>query len=368
MKNDIKKLKIFFKFCNDNIKINKKFKKKKKPKVSVISPLHNREKFLKTFLNSIQHQNYDNIEIIFVDDKSTDNGVNLLEKYQKKDKRIKIIKNKRNKGTLIARNIGVLYSQAKYLILPDPDDIISNDIIKICLYYAEKYKFEIVRFYAYSGKKMIDIKFATKSESRPVYQPELQTYLFYGNNKIGQVDFGIKNKMIKTKLFIKVLNSLNNFYLNIYMTALEDQLMNFLLYKTAKSFYKLNKFGYYYIRNNESICKNIYKFPHMRNKFYFIYLKLVFEYSKNTKYEKDMANYLFSHILKRINIEKVLSYSFSNGDFNFYYNIINMFLNCKYISKKINLKLLKLKNKIQNKKSKFFKFFRNESSINNDIK
>ena len=186
-----------------------------------------------------------------------------------------------------------------------------------------------------------------------MYQPELQTYLFYGNNKLGQVDFGIKNKMIKKKLFIKVLNSLNNFYLNIYMTALEDQLMNFVLYKTAKSFYKLNKFGYYYIRNNESICKNIYKFPHMRNKFYFIYFKSVFEYSKNTKYEKDMANWVFSRMIKSFNIEKELSYSFLNGDFNFYYDIINKFLNCKFISKKNNLILLKLKNKIQNKKSNF---------------
>jgi glycosyltransferase involved in cell wall biosynthesis len=350
------------------IEIRKKFKKKKKPKVSVISPLHNRERFLKTFLNCIQHQNFDNIEIIFVDDKSTDNGVNLLEKYQEKDERIKIIKNKRNKGTLIARNIGVLYSQAKYLILPDPDDIISKDIINTCLYYAEKYKFEIVRFYAYSGNKKQDIKFATEVESKPVYQPELQTYLFYANKKLRQVDYGIKNKMIKKKLFIKALNLLNNFYLNIYMTWLEDQLMNFVLYKTAKSFYKLNKFGYYYIRNNVSICNNIIKFSHMRRKFYFIYLKLVFEYSKNTKYEKDMANYLFSRILKRRNnIEKELSYSFLNGDFNLYYDIINKFLNCKFTSEENYLILLKLKNKIQ-KKINFFKFYRNGSSLNNNIK
>ena len=190
MKNEIKKLEIFFKFCNENIKI-KKFEKMKKPKVSVISPIHNRERFLRTFLNCIQHQNFHNIEIIFVDDKSTDNGVNLLKKYQKKDKRIKIIKNKRNKGTLFTRNIGVLYSQAQYLILPDPDDIISKDIISTCLYYAEKYNFEIVRFYAHIESNKQEIKSATKVESRPVYQPELQTYLFYGSHKIEQVDCGI---------------------------------------------------------------------------------------------------------------------------------------------------------------------------------
>ena len=70
--------------------MSKKFKKMKNPKVSVISPIHNRGRFLIRFLNNIQTQNFENIEIIFVDDKSNDNGVNILEEYQKKDKRIKI--------------------------------------------------------------------------------------------------------------------------------------------------------------------------------------------------------------------------------------------------------------------------------------
>ena len=137
------------------------------------------------------------------------------------------------------------------------------------------------------------------------------------------------------------------------MTYLEDQLMNFVLYKNAKSFYKLNKFGYYYKRNNVSICNNLFKLSHMRMKFHFIYLKLVFEYSKNTKYEKGMANYLFSRILKKVNVEKELSTSFLNDDFNFYYDIINMFLNCKFTSEENNLILQKLKNIIRIKNQTF---------------
>lgn len=178
----------------------------KNPKVSIISPIHNRGRFLIRFLKNIQSQNFDNIEIIFVDDKSNDNGVNILEEYQKKDKRIKIIKNKKNKGTLISRNIGVLYSKAEYIILPDPDDIISKDIIGICLYYAEKYKFEIIRYHSYKGNEQ-DIIFINTIESRPVYQPELQTYLFYGNNELERIDYYINNKMIGKKLFIRAINS-----------------------------------------------------------------------------------------------------------------------------------------------------------------
>ena len=54
--------------------------------------LHNREKYLITFLKNIQHQNFNDIEIILVDDNSTDKGIKILEEYQKKDKRIKIKK------------------------------------------------------------------------------------------------------------------------------------------------------------------------------------------------------------------------------------------------------------------------------------
>jgi GT2 family glycosyltransferase len=99
--------------------MRKKFKKMKNPKVSIISPIHNRERFLIRFLKNIQSQNFYDIEIILVDDKSTDNGINILEEYQREDKRIKIITNKKNKGTFIARNIGVLYSQGKYIIIQD---------------------------------------------------------------------------------------------------------------------------------------------------------------------------------------------------------------------------------------------------------
>jgi glycosyltransferase involved in cell wall biosynthesis len=325
--------------------MRKKMEKMKNPKVSVISPICNRERFLIRFLKSIQFQNFDDIEIILVDDKSTDNGVKILEEYQKKDKRIKIIKLKRNKGTFFARNIGVLYSQAKYIILPDPDDIISKDIINSCLYYAENYNFEIIRYHSYKGNKQL-IKFDNE-KSKPIYQPELQTYLFYANKELKRVDFYINNKMITKKLFIKALNLLNNFYLNLYMTILEDQLMIFILYKTAKSFYYLKKYGYYHKLNSISVCNNKFKLTHMRIRYYFIYIKLVYEYSKNIKIEKDIANYLFASLNSKIKIEKELSSSPFNNDFYFYYDIINTLLNCKFIFKDNKILLLKFKKIIE---------------------
>ena len=136
---DINNIKFYYNFCNENTNIIKKFKKANNIKVSIISPIYNRQKFIKRFLKSVQFQNFKDIEIILVDDKSTDNSISIIEEYKKRDKRIILIKNKKNRGLFITRNIGLLSSKGKYIIIPDPDDILSQDYIKNCYNYAEKY-------------------------------------------------------------------------------------------------------------------------------------------------------------------------------------------------------------------------------------
>ena len=75
------------------------------------------------FLRSIQNQFFDNIEIILIEDFSLDNSIKIIEKLQKDDERIVLIKHKKNKGTLISRINGILKSKWKYIIIPDSDDI-----------------------------------------------------------------------------------------------------------------------------------------------------------------------------------------------------------------------------------------------------
>ena len=140
--NEIKGIQKYLNICK-GLKILKIFKKLNYPKISIISAIYNRERFILRLLSSIQNQNFNNIEIILIDDGSKDNSVKTITEYKKRDERIILIKNKKNRGTFVARNIGALYSKGKYLILPDPDDIISRNILKICYNYCEKYKFEI---------------------------------------------------------------------------------------------------------------------------------------------------------------------------------------------------------------------------------
>ncbi len=362
LKNDY----IFKQSNNLKLKIVKKFKKNNNPVISIISPIYNSEKYILRFIKSIQSQKFINLEIILIDDYSNDNSVQIITKYKKKDQRIILIKNKKNKGTFINRNLGVLYSKGKYIIIPDPDDIITNNILKVCYKLATKYKIEMIRFNIYMGNgKIFSNDNVKKIKNRQIYQPELSTFLVYGINELKTIDFGITNKFIKKEVYIRSLKSLNNFYLNMYITFMEDSILNFIFYHESKSFIFIKKIGYYYIKNGESISNNLFKANRLKLKFSFIFLKIIFEFSKNNKYEKDIINHYFSDIIKNFDLSSKLSSSIFNNDFYLYYNIIKIYLNSSFINnenkhilnnfKRITKKRIDEKNK-KYKKSKIFNF------------
>ena len=141
---EIYKIKSFLKFCSNSNLVIKEFKKRDKPKISIITAIYNREKFLSRFLKNLQYQNFKDIEIIFVDDFSKDNSVNTIKEFQKRDKRIVLIKNRKNRGTFVARNIGIIHSKGKYINVPDPDDILSKDILKTSYRIAKNFNYDII--------------------------------------------------------------------------------------------------------------------------------------------------------------------------------------------------------------------------------
>ena len=95
---------------------------KEKELVSIIIPVYNASSFLLDTIKTIQEQTYENWEAIFVDDCSKDNSVEIIKKEQKKDKRIKLVKNKENSGAAVSRNNGIDIATGKYLCFLDADD------------------------------------------------------------------------------------------------------------------------------------------------------------------------------------------------------------------------------------------------------
>lgn len=105
------------------------------PLVSVIVPVYNVEQYLDECLNSIRKQTYENIEIIVVEDCSTDGSLNTLAKHLE-DYRVKLIKHKKNSGLSAARNTGIDAAQGEFIMFVDSDDLVHLSLIELCVKYA----------------------------------------------------------------------------------------------------------------------------------------------------------------------------------------------------------------------------------------
>ena len=99
------------------------------PIVSVIIPIYNVEKYLAQCLDSVCAQSYNALEIILVNDGSPDSSNQIIAKYAKKDKRIKVIEQK-NQGVSAARNAGLKLAKGKYVVFIDADDYVANDYVE----------------------------------------------------------------------------------------------------------------------------------------------------------------------------------------------------------------------------------------------
>ena len=114
-------------------------------KIGVIIPLYNKEVYIERCLDSIVKQQFSDMEILVVNDGSTDNSVEIVKKYIQKDKRIKLI-NKKNGGLSSARNTGIEHAKSEYIMFVDADDELEDNAINTIYSKAEKDNLDVVIF------------------------------------------------------------------------------------------------------------------------------------------------------------------------------------------------------------------------------
>jgi glycosyltransferase involved in cell wall biosynthesis len=110
--------------------------------VSIIIPAYNVENYISRCLDSVILQSYQNIEILVINDGSTDNTLSIIESYRVRDRRISLI-NQKNKGLSAARNVGLDVSQGDYIYFVDGDDFISEKTIELLVYFSGKNNLDI---------------------------------------------------------------------------------------------------------------------------------------------------------------------------------------------------------------------------------
>ena len=105
--------------------------------VSIVAPVYNVERYLSSFINSVIGQTFTDWELLLVDDGSTDDSGRICDNYARIDERIRVI-HKKNGGVSSARNTGMRESKGAWLLLPDADDILIQDALKVLLSYASE--------------------------------------------------------------------------------------------------------------------------------------------------------------------------------------------------------------------------------------
>ena len=219
------------------------------PKISIFLPIFNKSKYLKRSINSIQKQTLKEIEIIAVNDGSSDNTLDVLKEMRKKDLRIKIINSERNRGSLFCRGVGILNS----LMSLDPDDEYrGKNSFKYLYDTAKKLKFDFLSFFIlYLPERKKSKQFAPFNKI--LKQPEL-FHSAFENDYL--TDFYITNKFIKREILEKAFKFYENKIYEEKWNYHEDNIWSILVYKYSKSSIFINKIFYYYYKNNDSVMNN----------------------------------------------------------------------------------------------------------------
>ena len=252
------------------------------PKISVIISVYNREQFINSTLKSVQNQKMKELEIIYVDDCSTDNSVNYIKEAQKFDPRIILLQNEKNMGTLYTKSRGILSAKGKYIYTLDSDDMIGIDDFLTVLYEeAENGNYDFVE----CGYLQIDLK---------------RRYI----TKFKFFKFHLWAKLIKRDLYLYIINRIGNDVLNRGVVQEDDTFIIYFLYRGTKHKY-IYKYGIFYFLHHtdqawrtrfKNTTKFCYNYNNMVNALYDVGFNST--YGKFLSYRRLKGNIIYNVCIK----------------------------------------------------------------------
>ena len=223
------------------------------PKISIIVPMYNSESTIGKCIESILQQTLSELEVILVNDGSTDNTLDICKKYSKRDSRIVVV-SQENKGLISARKRGVEISSADFIGFVDSDDWIEKDMYENLYEIYNNYHVDVVS----SGifRDYIEEQYTNEvldNFEQGYYENINKTVYPYmlWNKKIN--DFGIYctlvNKLFKREILKTVYDNIDE---RVFYG--EDCLTFFSYMMRCKKVYILNKSYYHYVINHNSMC------------------------------------------------------------------------------------------------------------------
>ena len=210
--------------------------------ISVIVPVYNVEEYLEECLESIRQQTFTDIEVILVNDGSTDGSRQICERYCEKDNRFKLI-NQENQGQSVARNHGVKESVGQFIMFVDSDDVINTNVLEVLLPYMKK------------DVDIIECRSTINKED--FYLNKISTIVFEGNAKeaiFNCISFKDVKYCVFTKLYRREIVEKIPF-LEGYIY--EDVFTGINYLKHMRKIVVVDYIGYYYrVRPNSTMTKS----------------------------------------------------------------------------------------------------------------
>lgn len=222
-------------------------------KVSIIVPVYNSERYLNRCIDSILAQTYKNIEILLINDGSTDSSGEICDTYTIYDNRVRVI-HKDNGGVSETRNIGLQEANGEYILFVDSDDYISSDMIDIMVSKAIDCNSDIVMcnyFIDKCGKiTLASMDYKEVYDGKEIIKNEI-VYLYYIDYHTGL--YSLCNKLIKKNIY-----SINKIQFDLNLKRGEDAWFIFQCLKNCDRLDFIPKGLYYYYQNNNSIMHTFY--------------------------------------------------------------------------------------------------------------
>ena len=311
--------------------------KRDNPKVSLIIPVYNQERFVKKIYGCIEKQSLKDIEIIFIDDCSPDNSSQIIKELMEIDKRIVYLKNDKNVGVYHSRNNGVLAAKGEYIHCTDIDDYLLNDILIKAYVTAKTYNLDVLQFYVMAGDLRKNMLWGTKYRSGIIRGHDEVKKAYFNTNGRNTWD-----KLIKREAFIKSINFMKEKFRSDRFAVFNDDVACFGLFKTAESYGFLEEMGYIYNWDVQGSETHRYKDISLANPIYkscFTIMEYFYEQTDNDT-EKNAAYGFYTGKAKRV-LRYLLDY-LTEG-FDYIFKVIDIFLNSEYFKEyqKNNMKALK---------------------------
>ena len=220
--------------------------------VSIIIPIFNSEKYILKCLNSLKQQSYSNIEVIIVNDGSTDNTKTICQDYIIYDKRFHLI-NTQHMGVSHARNVGIKLSKGQFILFVDGDDFVSYDYVETLVRSIKVYNVDLVctDYYTVENNE-IDYGFSNK-KTEILDNTEVL-------DNIAAINLLHNDKYFRgylwNKIFVKQIIIANNLTFNTEIKIWEDMLFCLEYLLCIKNVAYVRKCIYYYVIHSNSTMNN----------------------------------------------------------------------------------------------------------------